>query len=133
MILENKELENTRIYDLALKSKVFYEDKSTYLPVDIGFYLYRNLRIIKEAAGDIDAGKRDVLLRYSSEGTEEEDTYYIPPEKRLEAQQALTALGKVKQHLPLYLFTVEDFKDIKMSGEQLEIISEMIIPPEDIM
>ena len=31
------------------------------------------------------------------------------------------------------LMDQKDFKDIKMSGEQLEIISEMIIPPEDIM
>lgn len=122
--------ENSKIYDIATKANKFYKDNSVHFPVTLGFYLFKNLKIFIEAAKDIDEMKRGIISNHGII-SDENGKYEIPKDLILTIQEELLELSHLTQDLNIHIFKLEDFKDMKLTAEQLEILIEMIEEPQD--
>ena len=118
-------LTNYEIYDLAIRSQVFYEDKVSQFPAKAGFYLFKNLKTLKELALEIEEMRRGIINTFQPELLED-GTYRIAPELKEKLQKQLDSLSSLPQDIPLYKLKLEDFEDVKLSGEQLDVLVDMI-------
>lgn len=123
-------LTNYEIYDLAIRSQVFYEDKISQFPAKIGFYLFKNLKTLRELAIEIEEMRRGIINSFQP--VEMEDgTYKIAPEVQVKLQKQLDNLSELPQDIPLYKLRLEDFEDVKLTGEQLNVLIDMIEEKEE--
>lgn len=108
---------NLQIYEMALKIKKFYEDKSLNLPVRLGFYLLKNLNKITSAAQEIELMRSNILKKYSEDLNELE---------KKEVFKELQELSNIEQDIDLYSLYLEDFENLKLNLDQLSLIVDMI-------
>lgn len=108
---------NLQIYEMALKIKKFYEDKSLNLPVRLGFYLLKNLNKITSAAQEIELMRSNILKKYSEDLNETE---------KKEVFKELQELSNIEQDIDLYSLYLEDFENLKLNLDQLSLIVDMI-------
>lgn len=123
-------LTNYEIYDLAIRSQVFYEDKVSQFPAKVGFYLFKNLKTLKELALEIEEMRRGIINTFQPELLED-GTYRIAPELKEKLQKQLDSLSSLPQDIPLYKLKLEDFEGVKLSGEQLNVLVDMIEEKEE--
>ena len=118
-------LTNFEIYDLAIRSQVFYEDKVSQFPAKVGFYLFKNLKTLKELAIEIEEMRKGIINSFQPEQLED-GTYVIAPEVQQKLQRQLDSLSELPQDIPLYKLKLEDFDGVKLTGEQLNVLVDMI-------
>lgn len=109
---------NAQIFNIALGAKNFYDDKQAQFPVKAGFYLFKNLKLFTQAAEDINKIRAQILLKY--EKLEDEQ------EKLEKTQKDLLELSKITQKIDIYPIALEDFEDMRLSHEQIQILIEML-------
>ena len=124
-------LKNSEIYGLAIRSQVFYEDKISQFPAKVGFYLFKNLKMLKELAVEIEEMRRGIINSFSPEEIDD-DTYKVAPEVQAKLQRQLNSLSELTQDVPFYKLKLEDFEDVKLSGEQLNVLVDMIEEIEEV-
>lgn len=95
------------------------------IPVKVGFFLHKNIRLIKEAVLDIEQAKIQIGETY---GTLKDDgsAYTIQTEYLKQAEQELYDLLNLEQDLNLHTFKLSEFEDIELTYEQLDAIAFMI-------
>lgn len=127
-------LTNLQIYDLAIRSQVFYQDKMNQFPAKVGFYLFKNLKILKELALEIEEMRQNILSGFDMDEIVEvagEEEAKVPKVVREKLQRQLDSLSSLSQEVPFYPLKLEDFEDVKLSGEQLAVLVDMIEVPEE--
>ena len=128
-------LTNFQIYDLAIRSQVFYQDKMSQFPAKVGFYLFKNLKILKEMALEIEEMRQNILSGFEMdeiiEVAEGEEEAKVPKMLREKLQRQLDSLSNLSQEVPFYPLKLEDFEDVKLSGEQLAVLVDMIEATEE--
>lgn len=116
-------LTNQKIYDSAINLRNFNVEGK--LPVKIGFFLQKNIRMLAAAAEEIEAARLKVAQDFgelSDDGTQ----YVVPSEKLLAARMELTDLFNLEQDLNIHIFKLNDFDDIELTYQQLSAIMFMI-------
>ena len=117
---------NNEIYNYAnALLQYFGADNDMKLPIKVSFFLQKNIKIIMEAAQEIDKARMEIVQRY---GTLSEDgqSYEIPEEKVAIASQELEDLFNIEQYLNIHRFNIEDFGGIEMTSAQTAALLFMI-------
>lgn len=115
---------NNTIYTLAQQ---FYDlnISDIKIPVRIGFFLQKNIRIITDAAAEIEQTKMSIAAQYGKLN-ESQNGYDIPSENVEIANHELNDLFNLEQDLPIHIFKLSDFDGIELTYQQMSAIMFMI-------
>lgn len=117
-------MKNNEIYSLAFEiGKLNISDIK--MPVRIGFFLQKNIRIITDAAAEIEQAKMSIAAQYGKLN-ESQTGYDIPPENVEIANCELNDLFNLEQDLPIHIFKLSDFDGIELTYQQMSAIMFMI-------
>lgn len=115
---------NLQIYTVVQSlSNLGEELKSIRMPIRIGFYLQKNIKVIQQAAEEIEAARLSIGEQF---GEHNGSGYVIPDEKIEEANRELQELFSLEQDLPIHIFKLDDFDGIELTYQQLSAIMFMI-------
>lgn len=117
-------LYNKNIYSRAQELNVFSGFNKS-LPVRIGFFLQKNIRILIEAATEIEQAKMSIAAQYGKLN-ESQTGYDVPPENVEIVNQELNDLFNLEQDLPIHIFKLSDFDGIELTYQQMSAIMFMI-------
>lgn len=117
-------LSNIQIYKYSQDLNIF-SNFNTKLPVRIGFFLQKNIRIITDAAAEIEQAKMSIAAQYGKLN-ESQTGYDIPSENVEIANQELNDLFNLEQDLPIHIFKLSDFDGIEFTYQQMSAIMFMI-------
>lgn len=121
-----KEMTNYGIIQLYnLLNEVFYENASNYIPVKAGFFIKRNIETLRKLCKEIDTCRIEICDRYG-ELSEDGSQYNFPEEKVDKVNNELETLFNICQNVELETISFEDVQDIKMSMQQIEVLSVMM-------
>lgn len=95
------------------------------MPVRVGFFLQKNIRIITDAATEIEQAKMSIAAQYGKLN-EAQTGYDIPPENVEVVNQELNDLFNLEQDLPIHIFKLSDFDGIELTYQQMSAIMFMI-------
>lgn len=115
---------NNKIYQNARDLRNFSLSNQT-LPVRIGFFLQKNIRIITDAATEIEQAKMSIAAQYGKLN-EAQTGYDIPSENVEIVNQELNDLFNLEQDLPIHIFKLSDFDGIELTYQQMSAIMFMI-------
>ena len=119
-------MKNNQIYEYnQLLTQFARECSQIKLPVRINFYLQKNIRLIQEAAEDIERARLSIGAQFgkiNATGT----GYDIPAENIQAANSELQDLFELEQDLNIHTFKLEDFDGIELTYQQLSAIMFMI-------
>lgn len=116
MIKKTVKMKNSEVYAIALGFSNFFNGEIN-LPVKVGFYFTKNKKYFIELGRQIDEMKEEICSKYV-----DSNGYIIESEANAE----LAELSKLEQEVSFYQVSLEDFGDISLSVEQLDIIEFMI-------
>ena len=119
-------LTNNEIYNYAnALLQYFGADNEMKLPIKVSFFLQKNIKVITEAAQEIDKVRMEIIQRY---GTPSEDgqSFQIPDDKIPVATQELQELFDIEQNLNIHRFDIDDFNNIEMTSAQTSALLFMI-------
>lgn len=117
-------MKNKQIYEYSQKLSIFNEC-DMIMPVRINFYLQKNIRLVQEAAEEIDRARLLIGAQFgvpNAAGT----GYDIPPENIPAANKELQDLFDLKQDLNIHMFNLDDFDGIELTYQQMSAIMFMI-------
>ena len=117
-------MKNAQIYKYAQQLSAF-NDYDMIMPVRISFYLQKNIRIIREAAEEIDRARLFIGAQFgtaNAAGT----GYDVPPENMAAANKELQDLFDLEQDLNIHIFNLDDFDGIELTYQQMSAIMFMI-------
>ncbi len=110
-----KTMTNDEIYHLAMG---FYKNFNgeLILPIKVNFYLVKNKKYFIELGQQIEEMKNEICSKYSN----------LEGENQIKANEELKELSQLKQEVSFYQVSLEDFGEINLSMEQLDILEFMI-------
>lgn len=117
-------MKNKQIYECNKKLMVF-NDCDMRMPVRINFYLQKNIRLIQEAAEEIDRARLSIGAQFgtiNAAGT----GYDVPLENMAAANKELQDLFDLEQDLNIHMFKLDDFNGIELTYQQMSAIIFMI-------
>lgn len=117
-------LTNQKIYEYANSLGVF-NGFNPKLPVKISFFMQKNIKLITEAANEINEARLSIARTYGIY-SEENDSYIIPPDVIPTAQAELNDLFNIEQDLNIHIFKLDEFENIELTYQQLSAIMFMI-------
>ena len=95
------------------------------LPVKIGFFLHRNLIILRNIVQEANSFCINLGKTYGAYNVD--DNYYSIAEKNKEqVAHMLQELWELPQEIELYMLKLSDFANIELTYEQLDAIAFMI-------
>ena len=116
-------LKNQQIYNYATAFATF--DVNVLMPVRINFYLQKNIRLIKEAAKEIEHARLLIGARFGTVNAAGAG-YDIPSENIPAANKELQDLFDLEQDLNIHIFNLDDFDGIELTYQQMSAIMFMI-------
>lgn len=117
-------MKNTEIYNTAINYNEAFAGFDSYLPAKANFILQKNMKVIQEAAQEIDSARIEIIKHY---GTAQEDgTYLVPEESREVVEKELNDLLAIEQDLNIKTISIDAFGDIKFTPAQMRTIMFMI-------
>ena len=117
-------LKNQQIYNYASDLGAL-DLNSLKMPVRISFFLRKNIQIIAQAALELEQLRMQIAKEYGFPN-EENNGYFIAPEKMAIVSSELDDLFKIEQDLNIHIFKLDDFDCIELTYEQLSAIMFMI-------
>ena len=119
MVLNNLEiLEKAQALDLFSKNNM-------KLPVRVNFFLQKNIRLILDAAYEIEQTKMSIAAQYGTLN-EAKNGYDISPENRKIVEQELADLFNLEQDIPIHILKLENFEGLEFTYQQMSAIMYMI-------
>lgn len=119
-------LTNNEIYNYAnALLQHFGADNDMKLPVKLSFFLQKNIKIITEAAQEVDKARMEIIQQYGIP-SEDGQSYEIPEDKVEIASQELEELFNIEQNLNIHRFYIDDFENIEMTSAQTAALLFMI-------
>ena len=117
-------LTNQKIYEYA-SGLIVFNGFDIKLPVKISFFLQKNIKIITEAAQEVNEARLEIARTYGTY-SEEEGVYNIPTESIPITQSEINDLFNLEQDLNIHIFKLDDFDNIELTYQQLSAIMFMI-------
>ena len=117
-------MKNKEIYEYNQNLAIFNNCNLT-LPVRISFYLQKNIKLIKQAAEDIERARMGIGAKFGTPNATQTG-YDIPPDKIVEANKELNELFELEQELNIHKFKIDDFGDIDLTYQEMSAILFMI-------
>ena len=117
-------MKNNQIYNLAFGINQL-NISNVQMPVRVGFFLQKNIRIIIDAATEIEQAKMSIIAQYGKLN-ESQTGYDIPPEHMEIVNHELNDLFNLEQDLPIHVFKLSDFDGIELTYQQMSAIMFMI-------
>ena len=95
------------------------------IPAKANFYLQKNIKILLDAAKEIDSYRLSIAQTY---GTLDETSsqYIIKPELNQKAMEELNDLFTLTQDLNITMISIEAFKDVLITEKQMKAIMFML-------
>ena len=125
-------LTNNEIYNYAnILNQYFGTDNEIKFPIKISFFLQKNIKIITEAAQEIEQVRMEIIQRYGVP-TEDGQSYHIPDDKIEIASQELQDLFNIEQNLNIHQFDLDDFNNMEITSAQTAALLFMIKDEENI-
>lgn len=118
-------LNNYQIYQIANEIIDAFENSNLYIPATANFYLQQNIKILTEAAKEIDYYRLSIAQHYGAlneDGTQ----YIVPSELQSEATHELNDLFSLEQELNIKTISIEAFKNVSLSEQQMKAMMFMI-------
>ena len=118
-------LRNGEIFSVAILLKELCEDSNLVLPIKANFYLHKNKNVFVELAQEIENARNEIFNKF---GTLKEDgSGYTFEESVVEKANAeLEELLLLTQEVNLYIINIDDFKDIKLNSQQMNVLMLMV-------
>ena len=120
----NKSLKNGEIYSYAVELLNNFVDPTTYLPAAVIFCIEKNKKLLLELANEIEVMRVEILQHYQMIKTEE--GFQISPEEVDQANKEIKDLLDIVTEVKLYVFNIEELKDLEFTPSQMEAILFMI-------
>lgn len=117
-------LTNQQIYEYANNLYIF-NDFNIKLPVKISFFMQKNIKILLEAASEIEESRLNIARSYGIY-SDAEKSYIVPNEFIATAQEELNELFGLEQDLNIHMFKLDEFESIELTYQQLSAIMFMI-------
>jgi len=123
-----KKFSNQEIFNYAeALTKTFLEDsKDIQLPVKVNFYLQKNIKTFITAAQEIEDARLTIGKKYGTINIEKDAYFISDPEKLEQAQQEIKQLLSIDQILEVYMISLEDLQDVKLTVAQMNAMLFMI-------
>ena len=118
-------LTNADIFAVAITLKDLCENPDFVLPIKANFYLQKNKATFLSLAQEIEESRTAIFEKY---GTLNEDKtgYSFKEDVIAEANAELDTLLTLIQELDVYMIDLDDFKDIKLNSQQMNVLMLMI-------
>lgn len=123
-----KQFSNKEIltYATALIKNFLNPEKEIELPIKANFYLQKNIKILTEAAQEIEEARIKIGQKYGTLNVQDE-TYSITETSNFEqAKKDLNNLLSLDQILEIYPIFLSDLKDTKLTTSQMNALFFMI-------
>lgn len=117
-------LTNQQIYEYAQQLPVF-NNCSVKMPVRISFHLQKSIKMIMQAAEEIESARMQLISQYGTLN-EEQTGYNIPQEYIPIVNQELNDLFSLEQELNIHQFKLSDFDNIELTFQEMSAIMFMI-------
>lgn len=117
-------LTNQLIYEYASQLGAF-ANCDIKIPVKVNFFLQKNIRLIQDAAKEIEQTKMFIAAQYGVPN-EEGTGYNIPKENMETVAKELNDLFTIEQDLNIHIFNLEDFDGLEFTYTQMSAIMFMI-------
>lgn len=128
-MIERKMYTNLEIYNMGSELiKHFGGDNADNLvfPIKFSFYFQKNMKVIVEAAQDIETRRVEIIKKYGNASDDEPTNFIIPEDKFDEATKEVNELFELEQEIPVYMASLDSLGDITMTPAQVSAISFMI-------
>lgn len=117
-------LTNQKIYEYANNLGIFNEFNPK-MPVKISFFMQKNIKLITEAAREINEARIEIVRTYGTY-SEADDSYIVPSDSIPIAQSEINDLFNLEQELNIHIFKLNEFENIELTYQQLAAIMFMI-------
>jgi hypothetical protein len=95
------------------------------LPVKVNFFLQKNIKILLEAAQDIETNRLLIAKNYGKLN-EDGTAYSIDPANTELVNKELANLFEIKQEVTIHMFKLEDFDGLEFTFAQMNALMFMI-------
>ena len=116
-------LTNQQIYEIYQNLAKAFLSETRYFPAKINFIIQKNLKILYEAAQEIENMRLNIISNY---GKIDDDNYMIYPENIEQANKELNDLSTIEQKINILYLTFQDIEDIELTPAQMGAILFMI-------
>ena len=117
-------LTNQKIYEYAQNLSVF-NNCNVKMPVRISFHLQKSIKMMMQAAEEIEAARMQLVAQYGVLN-EEQTGYNVPQEYIPVVNQELNDLFNLEQELNIHQFELSDFDGIELTFQEMSAIMFMI-------
>lgn len=118
-------LRNGEIFSIAIILKELCEDPNLVLPIKANFYLQKNKTAFLELAQEIEGARNEIFAKFGT--LNEEGTGYNFEESVIgQANAELEELLNLSQDVSVYMINLDDFKEIKLTSQQMSALMLMI-------
>lgn len=118
-------LRNGEIFSMAIILKEICENPDLVLPIKANFYLQKNKNSLLELAQEIETARNEIFAKFGT--MNEQGTGYNFDEAVIaDANAELEDLLTLSQEVSLYLINIDDFKDVKLTSQQMSALMLML-------
>jgi hypothetical protein len=106
-------------------NSLFGPTRELKLPVKVNFFLQKNIKILLEAAQDIETNRLLIAKNYGKLN-EDGTAYSIDPANTELVNKELANLFEIKQEVTIHMFKLEDFDGLEFTFAQMNALMFMI-------
>ena len=117
-------LTNQQIVEYAQQLNIF-TNCEVKLPVKVNFFLQKNIRLLQEAAQEIEMAKLEIAKTHG-ELTEDGNSYQFKPEVLSQVNQELVELFSIEQEISITPISLDSFANIELGYKEMSAIMFMI-------
>ena len=118
-------LRNGEIFSMAVILKELCEDPNLVLPIKANFYLQKNKTSLLELAQEIENARNEIFAKFGTLN-EQGTGYNFSEDVIADANAELEDLLVLSQEVSLYMINIDDFKDIKLTSQQMSALMLML-------
>lgn len=117
---------NKDIYKAGEGFDLYFEDFNEYMPAKLSFYFLQNKKKLIYAYADLYKIRKNMIKKYASSFDEKTGNYSMDERNVIIANKEFEELLNESQNLDFHLLSIDDFKDIKFTPNQLDTIMFML-------
>lgn len=118
-------LRNGEIFSVAIILKELTENPELVLPIKASFYLQKNKTAFLDLAQEIENTRNEIFAKYGTLN-EQGTGYNFAEEVIADANAELEDLLTLTQDVDVYMINIDDFKDAKLTSQQMSALMLML-------
>ena len=117
-------LTNGFIYDRAVNLLNNFNINDVKMPIAACYSIEKNKETLRNIAEDIEKNRFQIIQRYGT--VQENGDFLVSQDKIEEANEELAALLNIEQEIKIYIFKIEELKNVELTSSQMKSIMFMI-------